>query len=177
MQLACARIGAVHSVVFAGFSAESLADRIVGSQPRAVLTASAVNRGAKKIDLKVNYDTYDDVLKFALAAVSHQAVVAMSHAHWDVYKEREKERRAHDLCNCSSAYELSLTWYIVLYPSLMSCIFHRECIGTLQIAIQICLEVEHGSWNNRTCRCRSYIDTISGTPKLVSCCRALWMRQ
>ena len=54
MQLACARIGAVHSVVFAGFSAESLADRIVGSQPNVVLTASAVNRGAKKIDLKAS---------------------------------------------------------------------------------------------------------------------------
>ena len=53
VQLACARIGAIHSVVFAGFSAESLADRIVGSQPIVVLTASAVNRGAKKIDLKV----------------------------------------------------------------------------------------------------------------------------
>ena len=55
LQLACARIGAVHSVVFAGFSAESLADRIVGSQPNAVLTASAVNRGAKKIDLKARF--------------------------------------------------------------------------------------------------------------------------
>lgn len=53
MQLACARIGAVHSVVFAGFSAESLAGRILDSRPSVVLTASAVKRGAKPIDLKV----------------------------------------------------------------------------------------------------------------------------
>lgn len=54
MQLACARIGAVHSVVFAGFSADSLAGRILDSRPSVVLTASAVKRGAKPINLKVN---------------------------------------------------------------------------------------------------------------------------
>ncbi len=52
MQLACARIGAVHSVVFAGFSADSLAGRILDSRPSVVLTASAVKRGAKPINLK-----------------------------------------------------------------------------------------------------------------------------
>ena len=51
-QLACARIGAVHSVVFAGFSAESLSGRILDSRPRVVLTTSAVKRGAKPISLK-----------------------------------------------------------------------------------------------------------------------------
>lgn len=53
LQLACARIGAIHSVVFAGFSAESLAGRILDSKPDVVLTTSAVRRGAKPIDLKV----------------------------------------------------------------------------------------------------------------------------
>lgn len=42
----------MHSVVFAGFSAESLAGRILDSKPNVVLTASAVRRGAKAIDLK-----------------------------------------------------------------------------------------------------------------------------
>lgn len=55
VQLACARIGAVHSVVFAGFSAESLAGRILDSKPTVVLTASAVKRGAKPINLKVRH--------------------------------------------------------------------------------------------------------------------------
>ncbi|KAI8541210.1 hypothetical protein RHMOL_Rhmol08G0044400 [Rhododendron molle] len=50
--LACARIGAVHSVVFAGFSAESLAQRIVDCKPKVVLTCNAVMRGSKIIYLK-----------------------------------------------------------------------------------------------------------------------------
>ncbi|KAL2925473.1 Acetyl-coenzyme A synthetase chloroplastic/glyoxysomal [Bienertia sinuspersici] len=50
--LACARIGAIHSVVFAGFSAESLAQRIVDCKPKVVLTCNAVKRGAKVIGLK-----------------------------------------------------------------------------------------------------------------------------
>nr|XP_004242910.1 acetyl-coenzyme A synthetase, chloroplastic/glyoxysomal-like [Solanum lycopersicum] len=57
--LACARIGAVHSVVFAGFSAESLAQRIVDCKPKVVITCSAVKRGAKTIFLK---DIVDDAL-------------------------------------------------------------------------------------------------------------------
>ncbi len=54
--LACARIGAVHSVVFAGFSANSIADRIVDSDCRFVITADGQNRGAKAMDLKPMVD-------------------------------------------------------------------------------------------------------------------------
>lgn len=50
--LACARIGAVHSVVFAGFSAGSLVDRINDAGCKLVLTADGAYRGDKKIDLK-----------------------------------------------------------------------------------------------------------------------------
>ncbi|MGB0462001.1 MAG: acetate--CoA ligase [Flavobacteriales bacterium] len=50
--LACARIGAIHSVVFAGFSAQALADRIQDAGAVAVLTADEVRRGAKRIPLK-----------------------------------------------------------------------------------------------------------------------------
>jgi len=50
--LACARIGAVHSVVFAGFSAQSLADRIEDSQCKMVICADFNDRGAKHIGVK-----------------------------------------------------------------------------------------------------------------------------
>ena len=54
--LACARIGAVHSVVFGGFSPESLKDRIIDSDCRVVITANEGIRGGKKIPLKENVD-------------------------------------------------------------------------------------------------------------------------
>ncbi|KAK9078505.1 hypothetical protein SSX86_002562 [Deinandra increscens subsp. villosa] len=50
--LACARIGAVHSVVFAGFSAESLEQRIIDCKPKLVITCNAFKRGHKVINLK-----------------------------------------------------------------------------------------------------------------------------
>ena len=54
--LACARIGAVHSVVFGGFSAESLRDRIVDAKCKVVVTANEGLRGGKKVPLKRTVD-------------------------------------------------------------------------------------------------------------------------
>jgi acetyl-CoA synthetase len=54
--LACARIGAVHSVVFGGFSPESLKDRILDSDCRVVVTADEGLRGGKAVPLKANTD-------------------------------------------------------------------------------------------------------------------------
>ena len=54
--LACARIGAVHSVVFGGFSPDSLRDRILDSDCRTVITADEGIRGGKKVPLKANTD-------------------------------------------------------------------------------------------------------------------------
>ena len=54
--LACARIGAVHSIVFAGFSPEALAGRITDCGSRVVITADAGRRGGKIVPLKANVD-------------------------------------------------------------------------------------------------------------------------
>ena len=54
--LACARIGAIHSVVFGGFSPQSLADRIQDADCKAVITVDEGIRGGKKIPLKSNTD-------------------------------------------------------------------------------------------------------------------------
>ncbi len=54
--LACARIGAIHSVVFGGFSPESLKDRILDSDCQIVITADQGVRGGKTIPLKANVD-------------------------------------------------------------------------------------------------------------------------
>ena len=54
--LACARIGAVHSIVFGGFSPDALAGRIEGCKSKVVITADEGLRGGRKVPLKVNAD-------------------------------------------------------------------------------------------------------------------------
>ena len=54
--LACARIGAIHSVVFGGFSADSLRDRILDCDAKVVITADEGVRGGRKVPMKANVD-------------------------------------------------------------------------------------------------------------------------
>ncbi len=54
--LACARIGAIHSIVFAGFSPDALASRVNGSEAKVVITADYAPRGGKATPLKSNAD-------------------------------------------------------------------------------------------------------------------------
>ncbi|MFH1143104.1 MAG: acetate--CoA ligase [Candidatus Eisenbacteria bacterium] len=72
--LACARIGAVHSIVFGGFSADSLADRILDSQCRFLVTTNAVYRGAKAVPLKDNADRAMQIAKERGVEVAHCVV-------------------------------------------------------------------------------------------------------
>ncbi|WP_435229164.1 acetate--CoA ligase [Pseudopelagicola sp. nBUS_20] len=54
--LACARIGAIHSIVFAGFSSDALAARVNGCEAKLVITADTAPRGGRKTALKSNVD-------------------------------------------------------------------------------------------------------------------------
>ena len=54
--LACARIGAIHAIVFGGFSADALRDRIQGSEAAVLITSDASYRSGKSVDLKGNAD-------------------------------------------------------------------------------------------------------------------------
>lgn len=67
--LACARIGAIHSVVFGGFSPESLVGRMDDCKPAVVITADAGYRGGKIIDMKKNVDAALEKVQSAPAAV------------------------------------------------------------------------------------------------------------
>jgi acetyl-CoA synthetase len=71
--LACARLGAVHSVVFGGFSPDSLAGRIEDAQSKFVITADEGLRGGRKVPLKVNVDAALDRIGSKL--VDHVIVV------------------------------------------------------------------------------------------------------
>ncbi|KAK3752741.1 hypothetical protein QZH41_018715, partial [Actinostola sp. cb2023] len=59
--LACARIGAIHSIVFGGFSAQSLAERILDSECKVLITADGSYRGLKLINLKEIADDAKDI--------------------------------------------------------------------------------------------------------------------
>src|SRR5947207_1594562 len=76
--LACSRIGAVHSVVFGGFSAQSVADRIFDSQAKLVITADGGFRRGSVVQLKKNVDealTLQDAQGNLLAKTAERVIV------------------------------------------------------------------------------------------------------
>ena len=99
--LACARIGAIHSVVFGGFSPEALKDRILDSSCSIVVTSDEAIRGGKKIPLKNNVDA-------ALANcpdVQHCLVIARTGitTSWVPTRDvsyQEVFSAASDICEC-----------------------------------------------------------------------------
>lgn len=76
--LACARIGAVHSVVFGGFSAKSIADRINDAACKLVITADGAFRGNKQIQLK---EVIDDAL---IGCPTVEKVIVLTHTRTPV---------------------------------------------------------------------------------------------
>jgi acetyl-CoA synthetase len=71
--LACARLGAIHSVVFGGFSPDSLAGRIQGCDSKLVITADEGLRGGRKVPLKANVDAA--IQRLPADSVDHVIVV------------------------------------------------------------------------------------------------------
>ncbi len=89
--LACARIGAVHSIVFAGFSPEALAGRINDCESSFVITADEGVRGGRKIPLKSNVDK-------ALAHVDHNVgVLVVKHTGGEVAFNEEQDHWLHEV--------------------------------------------------------------------------------
>ncbi len=84
--LACARIGAIHSVVFAGFSAKALSTRINDSDCKIVITSDGAYRGTKTIHLK---GIVDEALKNCLN-VSTVLVAKRIHSNITLKKDRDK---------------------------------------------------------------------------------------
>jgi acetyl-CoA synthetase len=91
--LACARIGAVHSVVFGGFSPESLKDRILDSDCRVVITADEGVRGVQPVPLKVNTD------KALQSCPNVHTVVVVRHTGGDVEWHAERDVWLHEIAS------------------------------------------------------------------------------
>jgi len=94
--LACARLGAIHSVVFGGFSPEALASRIEDCDSRFVITADEGLRGTKRVPLKANVDA-------ALAEPDHETpldgVLVIKHTGGDVAMKEGQDHWFHDLAS------------------------------------------------------------------------------
>ncbi|TVP50772.1 MAG: acetate--CoA ligase [Mongoliibacter sp.] len=87
--LACARIGAIHSVVFAGFSASALADRVIDCEAKAILTSDGNFRGNKKIAVKSLVDE-------ALEKSSVETVIVCKRTGQEVSMKEGRDHWWHD---------------------------------------------------------------------------------
>ena len=90
--LACARIGAVHSVVFGGFSPEALAGRIEDCASRFMITADAGMRGGKTVPLKANVDA-----ALEQHGIDVDAVLVVRHTGADVTMTEGRDHWYHDI--------------------------------------------------------------------------------
>lgn len=90
---ACARIGAIHSVVFGGFSAKSVHQRIVDAKAVAVITADEQTRGGKHHPLKA---TVDKALALGNTDSVH-SVIVLQHTHADIAWYPERDHWWHDI--------------------------------------------------------------------------------
>ena len=94
--LACARLGAIHSVVFGGFSPEALAGRIEGCASRFVVTADEGLRGSKRVPLKANVDA-------ALAEPDHDTpidgMLVVRHTGTEVAMTEGRDHWYHELAS------------------------------------------------------------------------------
>ena len=95
--LACARIGAIHSVIFGGFAAHAIADRVNDSQCVAILTQDSSYRRGTEIPLK---KTVDEALKLT---PSIQHVVVLKRSGTSVDMKEGRDHWWHDLVNSASA--------------------------------------------------------------------------
>ncbi|KAF9964705.1 acetyl-CoA synthetase, partial [Mortierella alpina] len=96
--LACARIGALHSVVFAGFSAEALRDRVQDAACRLVITADQGKRGGKTIETK---KIVDDALK---TCPSVETVIVCQRTGADVPMKEGRDFWWNDECSKRMSY-------------------------------------------------------------------------
>ncbi|MCL7714747.1 acetate--CoA ligase [Stenotrophomonas mori] len=97
--LACARIGAVHSVVFGGFAANSIADRVGDCGSKLIITADEGLRGGKKVPLKANVDA---ALKLP-GTHTVETVLVVRHTGAAVDMQAPRDRWFHDVVDTQPA--------------------------------------------------------------------------
>jgi acetyl-CoA synthetase len=99
--LACARVGAIHSVVFAGFSSQSLSDRMNDAACNLLITADGMVRGEKKIELKQIAD------EAMLQSPSVKKCIVYNHKSFDINMKAERDFFWLELMNTASPTHLA----------------------------------------------------------------------
>lgn len=116
--LACTRIGAIHSIIFAGFSVESIASRVDDAKPKVVLCADAGHRGGKPVPLKA---FVDDGLERATHKVPHVVVLNRNLAPMNMVAGRDVDwyqmvkEKGNDTVECVPVKSTDPTY--ILYTS------------------------------------------------------------
>jgi len=91
--LACARVGAIHSIIFGGFSAQSITDRLQDAQASYIITCDGANRGAKQLNLKNIVDEAVSELSFI------QKIIVLKHTACEVSMKPNRDVWWHDCMN------------------------------------------------------------------------------
>ncbi|GFQ99122.1 acetyl-coenzyme A synthetase, cytoplasmic [Trichonephila clavata] len=133
---ACARIGAVHSVVFGGYSSESLAERVLDGNCKIIITADGVFRGTKLVNLKSIVDKAvaickeKDLLLTAVIVVKHQV---------NLFSTKKGLTRTNDTPkNVLNGYNLEVSWD----PNL-DVWWHEEMMKVNDVCEPVWVDAEH----------------------------------
>jgi len=98
--LACARIGAAHSVIFGGFSSQAIVDRVVDANSRVIVTCDGAWRRGKVVPLKENVDAACADLDDTKSAV--ETVIVLKRCHNDVTRHEGRDHDWHELVRAAS---------------------------------------------------------------------------
>ncbi|WP_340611324.1 propionate--CoA ligase [Xenorhabdus bharatensis] len=168
--LACARIGAIHSVVFGGFAAHSLATRLDNAEPALVVSADAGSRGGKIIPYK---PLLDEAIELAAHTPRHVLMInrGLSEINW--VKNRDLDfatlRQAH------LGAEVPVTW---LESNDVSCVLYtsgttgtpkgvQRDVGGYAVALATSMDIIFGGKPGGTFFCTSDIGWIVGHSYIV----------